>query len=657
MGAAGKVSRRTLLGSSAAGLVGAWLAGTPAWAAPARRPNILCLISEDCSAAYLGAYGGIAETPVIDRLASDGVRWANCFSAAPVCAPSRFAMVTGLPAESCGPAEEMRAMGRMPAALANRGWPALLREAGYYCTNNAKEDYNAPIDVAATWDASHAWAHWRNRPAGAPFFAIFNPQITHESNVFYAEADEQETGGRVRTPPTGAADAVHAYAGTPIVGGPTNPADVRIPPYSPDTPTTRADMAKYHNLINQMDAELGRRLAELEADSVADDTIVLYYSDHAGVLLRSKRFCYDSGLHIPLIARFGKNVAHLAPAPPGSVLTTPVNSGLDLPVTILTLAGLGAPSYMPGVAFAGPRRATQRYAFSMRNRMDERNDMVRTVRDERYRYIRNYMPHLRHGQHIQFMWEQAGYREWEQGHLDGTLDHMQDRFWRERAAEELYDLRRDQDEVSNLVDDPRHAQVLDRLRRALDGHMLAVNDNGFIPEGSSLAGYDASREPAAYPLAEVMQLAATAIERDPANVPVFVEHLGAANEVLRYWAALGCCMLGERAGDAREALDRVFRDDASVQVRIVAAEALARLGVTGETVAFLGDTLDNHPNTYVQLQAADALENIGDAATPALPQLIAAQKNLDPATTIDQYPSEAARYTARKLSGTYWPSP
>src|SRR6185436_9017147 len=194
------------------------------WAAAGRRPNILCLVSEDCAAPYLGAYGGIAETPVIDRLAAEGVRWENCFSAAPVCAPSRLAMVTGVPAESCGPGEHMRAIGSLPAALRDRGWPALLREAGYYCTNNAKEDYNAPIDTAATWDASHGFAHWRNRPAGAPFFAIFNPQITHESNVFYAEADKQATGGSVSTPPTGAADTVHAYVGHPIVGGPTSTA-------------------------------------------------------------------------------------------------------------------------------------------------------------------------------------------------------------------------------------------------------------------------------------------------------------------------------------------------------------------------------------------------------------------------------------------------
>lgn len=651
-----RISRRTLLGSGAAAAAGVWLARTPAWAASASRPNILCLVSEDCSAGYLGPYGGVAEMPVIERLAADGVLWRNCFSAAPVCAPSRFATITGIPPESCGPAEHMRALGKMPAALRGRGWPALLREAGYYCTNNSKTDYNAPIDMAATWDASGSGAHWRDRAADAPFFAIFNSQVTHESQVASVAPIQHVGGGPIRTPSLGALDGVHSTVGTPTVGGPTSPDDVRIPQYSPDTPTTRADLAKYHNLINRVDSEFGRRLAELDEDGVADDTIVLYYSDHGGVLLRSKRYCYDSGLRIPLIARFGRNVAQLAPAPPGSVLTTPVNSGLDLGPTILTLAGLEAPGYMPGKAFAGPARRTQRYAFSMRNRMDERYDMVRTARDERYRYIRNYMPHLRHGQHVQFMWLQAGYREWEQLHLDGELTPLQDRFWHDRPAEELYDLRRDPDETRDLADDPEHARVLARMRRALDEHMLATGDNGFIPEGSPIEGFHASREPGAYPLASVMGLAWKAIQRDADNLPLLIGNLGAANEVLRYWAALGCCMLGDRAGGAKSALERVFAHDSSTHVRIPAAEALARIGVTDATVAFLGHTLVNHPDKRVQLQAANALENIGERARPALAQLIASHKNVD-LSELEQYPSQAARYTARMLTGTYFPSP
>ncbi|MFP5306019.1 MAG: sulfatase-like hydrolase/transferase [Gammaproteobacteria bacterium] len=649
----GSLTRREVLLAGVASVVAACSdsAPVPDTATPKKRPNILCFLAEDLGAGHLSVYGGeAAVTPTVERLASEGVLWRNCFSNAPVCAPSRFSMITGLPAESCGPAHHMRAFGELPF-LDVAGWPKLLREAGYYCINNVKEDYNAAgLDVAATWDASSPTAHWRNRPDGAPFFAVFAPQITHEMSVFEANPALSVADGVAYTPYEPALQPVNAYISAPIIGGPTTSDQVRIPPYSPDTATTRADMTKYMNKIHLMDAELAARLAELDEEGVADDTIVLFYSDHGGVLLRSKRFCYDSGLHIPLIARFGRNVAQLAPAPPGATLDEPVTLRTALPVTILGLAALDTPDWMPGAAFAGPRRAAERYAFSMRNRMDERYDMVRTVRDARYRYIRNYMPHLPHGQHIQFMWLQAGYREWDLLNRLGALDEAQSRFWRERPAEELYDLDADPDEMQNLVGDPRHAQTLQRLSDALDAHMLAVHDNGFVPEGAATQGYLASREPGAYPLATVMQLAARAIRRDTANIPVLLDQLQADNEILRYWAALGLCMLDVQAASAQGELQSAFDRESAAHVRVALAEALARLGASG-AVQFLGETMVLHDSAPVRLLAANALENIGDRALPAVPYLIAAQAALDPASTLDQYVAQAARHTALELAG------
>ncbi len=618
----GGVSRRELLAASAAG---ALLASATARAAPPKRPNVLCFVSEDCGATHLPVYGGAAQTPNISRLAADGVTWEHCYSAAPVCAPSRTAMITGLAPESCGPAENMRAEGRLPAGLRRRGWPARLRAAGYYCTNNVKTDYNVPIDMAATWDASSGTAHWRDRPAGVPFFAIFNPQDTHESTVFLAT-------------PLDARD------------------DVQIPPYLPDTPTTRGDAARYLAQISQMDRVLGQRLAELEADGVADDTIVLYYSDHAGALPRSKRFCFDSGLRIPLIARFGRNVSHLAPGRPGSVIRAPVASGVDLPVTILGFAGLAPDKRMRGVAFAGPRRRQQRYAFSMRNRMDERYDMQRSARDRRYRYTRNYMPHVPYGQHVQFMWLQAGYREWEQRHHAGQLDEVQARFWRPKPAEELYDVDADPHEICNLAGDPRYAPALRRMRAALDRHMLATNDNGFIPEGSPLAGWDRSRA-GDYPLRRVMLLTAKAIRREPRFLPTLVRHLDDRSEVLRFWAALGCVMLGARAAPATAALRRAFEGDASTHVRVAAAEALVGVGETAAPVAFLGARLVGDDSTWIRLYAANALDHIGERARPALPQLLVAAALLDSGQAPEPYVAQAARHTALRLAGVTVPLP
>jgi arylsulfatase A-like enzyme len=614
------IDRRGFIAGGAGGLAAlGGLGAATASAKPPQRPNVLWLVSEDNNP-FIGAYGDpLARTPNLDGLAADGIRFEHSFSEAPVCAPSRFAIITGMYAESCGPAHHMRAQGRLPDGV-TAGFPALLREAGYYTTNNVKTDYNAPIDMAATWDESSNRAHWRNRPAGAPFFAVFNYMTTHESSMFT------------------------------LTPGPTDPDAVRIPEYLPDTPTQRTDRAHYLNQIERMDAQIGAALAELEAAGLAEDTIVFYYSDNGGVLPRSKRFCFDSGLRTALIARFPSRWRHLAPGRPGSVHEAPV-SGVDLGPTVLSLAGIDVPRHMHGVPFAGRRRQVRELAFGQRSRMDESYDLVRTVRDERFRYVRNYLPHLPHGQHVTYMFNQASYREWEQRWLDGDLTEVQSRFWRGKPAEELYDLERDPDEVHNLAADPRHRDRLARMRRALDRHMLETNDNGLIPEGSPLEGYEQSRAPGAYPLRRAMRLAELAAERDEDNVDRLVAELDDDSEVIRYWAVTGLAMLGERAAPARRELEHVLERDESPQVRVAAAEALGRMYVTEGSIAFLADTLDTHANVRVRLQAIKALTNLGPLAKPALPAVERAAA--DP----DEYVGNAGRYLQRVLTGTYVPGP
>ncbi|ROO87197.1 arylsulfatase A-like enzyme [Actinocorallia herbida] len=609
-------SRRGVLAAGAGGLLAAGLpTGTAAQAAPTGRPNILWLVSEDNNP-YIGAYGDkLARTPAIDALAREGVRYENSFSSAPVCAPTRFSIITGMHAESCGPGEHMRAGGNIPNFL--RGFPEYLREAGYYCTNNSKTDYNAPIDLARTWDASSGSAHWRNRPTDAPFFAVFNFMTTHESAIFNAPA------------------------------GTTDPAAVRLPAYLPDLPELRADRARYYDLMEKMDAQVAARLTELETAGLAEDTIVFYYSDNGGVLPRSKRYCYDSGLRTGLIVRYPKKWAHLAPARAGSVVTAPVSS-IDLPPTVLTLAGLPVPRHLHGTTLTSRRRPE--YAFGMRNRMDERYDMVRTVRDERYRYIRNYAPHRIVGQHQAYAWQQRGYQVWEQAHLDGALTEVQERFWRAKPAEELYDLHADPDEVRNLAAEPRHRARLRRLAKALDEHIERVNDNGFIPEGSPLEGYDASRAPGAYPLRKVRAVADLAISRKRGNLRRFTELLDDGNEAIRYWAATGLLVLAAEARPARRALDERLRAETSPQVRVVLAEALANAGDPDTAVASLTETLATHPDPRVRLQAVNALTYLGDAAEPALPAVRTA------AESPDEYLSRSSRYLAHLLSGTYTPT-
>jgi arylsulfatase A-like enzyme len=577
-------------------------------AAPSPRPNVVWFISDDLSP-YLGAYGDpVARTPTIDGLAATGIRFDAAWADAPVCAPSRFALITGLYAATAGPAHHMRATAQLPSSV--RSWPELLRRAGYYTVNNAKTDYNADVDVAATWDESSGQAHWRNRPPGRPFFAQFTTLTTHESSVF-----------------------VHRP-------GETDPARVRIPADRPDTPTARADAAQYYDRIAQMDGELAQRLAELEADGLAEDTIVFYFSDNGGVLPWSKRFANDRGLRVPLIVHVPAKWARLAPAAAGATIAAPVGF-VDLPPTVLSIAGVDVPAYMQGTPILGRARRERRWAFGQRSRMDERYDLQRAVRDERFVYVRNYMPHRPYGQHVDFMWNQQGYQEWEQRHRGGGLTPLQDRFWNAKPAEELYDVQADPDQLENLAGTRTHRKALRRMRKALDAHLLAIRDNGFIPEGSPLEGYETSRARRAYPLRRVLRVAWRAIARDPKHLDALVADLDDRNEVVRYWAVLGLVMLGEAGRPAVARLAERLDADPAVHVRVAAAEALARLGDTGRPVAFLAETVDGHDDRRVRLLALNALTELPIAALTPYQDVVARA-----ASSPDEYVANAGRYLA-----------
>jgi arylsulfatase A-like enzyme len=582
------------------------------------RPNILWLVSEDNNP-FIGAYGdALAHTPTIDRLAAQGVLYRNAYSTAPVCAPSRFGILTGIYPESCAPAEHMRARAALPPGFAT--YPELLRSAGYHCSNNAKTDYNSDVDPAAIWDASGPQAHWRGRPAGKPFMAVFNYETTHESRLFLKATD-----GSVR------------------------PEQVRVPAYLPDTPAIRGDIASYYNLIEKMDGQLAERLAELQADGLADDTVVFYYSDNGGSLPRSKRYCYDEGLRCALVAYFPPKWAHLSGHAPGTRVEAPA-SLIDLPPTVLSLAGLAAPPQMQGRALAGRRaRPPARYAFGMRGRMDERYDLVRTATDGRWRYIRNYMPHRPWGMHGAFEWLARGYQDWERAYRAGELTPVQSRFFQRKPFEELYDLAADRDQVRNLAGDPAARRQLATLRSALDRHMLSVVDNGFIPEGMAIEGYRASRDEAAYPLPRIMAMADVAARGEASNLPALAKALADPDPVIRYWAATGHLILGDRSMIGAGTLARMMREDAVSQVRVVAAEASAHLGAAQEAVAVLSDLADVRQSWQVRLQALNALTALGGTARPALAVFEEA------AVSDQEYLRNAGRYMAAVLKGEYRP--
>ena len=598
--------RKLLYSGMAAGLASQALGAANA-AEPLARPNILWLVSEDNNP-FIGAYGDpVAHTPTIDALAQNGVLFRNVFSNAPVCAPSRFGILTGVYPESCAPAHHMRANASISGVLST--YPELMREAGYWCANNSKTDYNCDIVAETIWNAQGPEAHWRARPETAPFMAVFNYETTHESRLF------RPTPGRVQ------------------------PENVRVPAYLPDTPNVRQDYANYYNLMEIMDSELAARLAELEADGLGEDTIIFYYSDNGGSLPRSKRYCYDEGVRCAMVVYAPPRWRHLLPAAPGGEVTTPV-SFIDLAPTVLAIAGADIPEQMAGKPILGQNVRAQRYAFGMRNRMDERIDFSRTVTDGRWRYIRNYMPHRPWGMNGAFEWVLKSYQDWERAYLDGELNEAQARFFGQKPYEELYDLVADPDQISNLAD--AHPHEKERLAEALDAHMLAINDNGFMPEGASAEGWQASKNPEAYPLQRLMHLGA-AVASKTADKNMLRDALADENPIVRYWGAMGFAIAQESCPLLSEALQ-----DNDLNVRVVAAEALA-LQDDPAGAATLGELASAPHPWQLRLAALNSLTALGERARPAMPAIEAA------AVEDQEYLRSAGRYLKAVLNGEYYP--
>lgn len=564
----------------------------PAEPADDPRPNILWITSEDNSP-YLGCYGDSqALTPHLDRLASEGVRYRNAFANSPVCSAARSTLITGMHASSLG-IHNHRSRIRIPEGFPL--YPEVLRASGYYCTNNSKTDYNL-AGAGDPWDESSPTAHYRNRSPGQPFFAVFNLTVSHEGQLTEEIVADRRTRGLLPE--------------TPRVA----PSEIRLPPYHPDTPVVRRDWSVYYDNVTLMDRQVGDLLRELEESGLAEDTIVFYYSDHGGALPRGKRNIHDSGTRVPLIIRFPEKWAHLAPDRPGGWVEEPV-SFVDLPATLLSVAGAPIPDNYEGRAFLGRQRTEPReHVFLYRGRMDERYDTVRAIRDERFRYVRNYSPHRPWGQHYSYPFQvMAMMSSWHEACSAGRCDPAQDRYWQLKPPEELYDLAEDPHEIRNLVDDPRHTGHLVEMRRKLRAELVATRDTGFIPEGmfDPLAGGRTLYEYAqsdAYPIERIVDLADRASSRDPAVLPALLAAMDDPHPVIRYWGATGCLILREEAAPARAVL-RSLLEDEWADVRIVAAEALSWLGESEAGVDALASVLAEG-REYEILAALNALEYI-----------------------------------------------
>jgi arylsulfatase A-like enzyme len=615
--------RHLLFRLALGGLLPSLLLSAVPVAAEDSRPNILWLVAEDINP-HLGCYGDTnAVTPNLDRFAAGSLRYKNCWSTAPVCAPARTALITGVYPTRLG-AEHMRSLVRIPSFI--RLYPELLREAGYYCSNNNKEDYNVQ-SAGKVWDESSNRAHWRNRKPGQPFFAVFNFNATHESQI-------RRRPHRLEH----------------------DPAKVRVPAYHPDTAEVRHDWAQYYDNLTEMDRLVAQRLEELEAAGLAEDTVVFFYGDNGSGMPRSKRWPYNSGLNVPLIVRVPARFRHLAPPEyqPGAASGRLVGF-VDFAPTLLSLVGVKPPEWMQGQAFMGRFPApAPKYLFGFRGRMDERCDLVRSARNERFVYIRNYLPHLVYGQHIDYMFQTPTTRVWKQLFDEGKLQPPQTCFWQTKPPEELYDLQADPDEVRNLADSPAHEGVLRELRGALREHLLDIRDTGFLTEAErhrrlqGRTAYELAARPGDYPLERILATAELAASFEQAGVPRLREALGDSDSGVRYWAVMGLLIRGSNTVAAAVRDLRPRLEDSSPSVRVAAAQALGLYG-TGEDLGAALRALEqlappDKNGAFVSLEALAAIEALGEKARPLYP-ILRAMPSEDPNTV-----ERSRTYTGRLLA-------
>ena len=589
-------------------------------ASGAERPNVLWISCEDIGP-HLGCYGcADAKTPTLDTLAARGVRFSHAFTTCPVCATNRSSIITGMYPTTLG-THEMRCQAVLPDDV--KCFSEYLREAGYYCGNNAKTDYNFRVPKG-TWDESSDKAHWRNRTAGQPFFFVRNFTNTHESHIWPRGQKHLR-----QTPDLTAAERL-------------DPANLQLPPYYPDVPEARRDWANYLENITQLDHNVARLLNELEKDGLVDDTIIFFWSDHGAGLPRAKRWLYDSGTRVPLFVVIPEKFRVEQQAQANTVDDQLV-SFIDLAPTVLTLCGIGPPKQMQGRAFLGPRLSPPRkHAFGTRDRMDERTDMIRTVRDKRYRYIRNFMPWRPYAQWIDYAARNATMQVLRRLKAAGQLDAAQQWFMADRKpAEELYDTETDPHEIHNLAIQPSQENKarLQQFRDLLEAWQLETRDLGLLPEtlvaeGEKKFGNRRDILNSAEGRARIAALQRLLRQSQVEGKELPLD-LDAKDVALRWWSVTTqtAPYLPRRgrpnetqAADPRDAQQTLlarlrpgFTNDAVI-VRIAVAEALGKLDDPAPAIAVLVSACgDKDP--WIRLAAVTALDELGDRAAAAQPAI------------------------------------
>ena len=525
----------------------------------AKRPNIVFLVSEDNSIHYLKHYGAkFGRMPNVERMAANGLTFNHAFSNAPVCSVARSTLATGILAPRGGFQYHRKSQpANMPKGFLP--WSGILRQAGYYCANNSKLDYNFLYEGLKPWDESTKKANWRKRPEeDMPFFYMQSMGQSHESSLHFNE--KLMANEKTKNPVT----------------------ELDIPPYHPDTPTFRYTHARYFDRIELIDELIGGVLKKLEEDDLLEDTFVFYFGDHGGVLPRGKGYAYESGLHVPLVIRIPENFKHLVDRQPNT-RTNGFVSFIDFGPTVLNLAGLPVPKELDGKAFLGKGVSAKEVesrneSFGYADRFDEKYDFVRTLRVGKWKYIRNYQGFYPDGLQNNYRYKMLAFKEWRELYYEGELSSVQKQFFEPRPPEQLFDLSKDPHEVVDLSGNRKHRKTLLELRRKLQSKVKKMHDLSFYPESYMVK--NALNDPFEYGRSHSHQISLLVDVADLSLLPFdqakprLVEVFKDGSTWERYWACLVCSNFGAVAKSLSGNLHAQLSDQ-NLMVRLRAVEALA----------------------------------------------------------------------------------
>ncbi len=577
-------------------------------------PNIVWINCEDLDE-HLGCYGyPNAITPHLDKLAEESIVYKNAFANAPICAPARACLITGLYPTSFG-AQHLRCEVTLPESI--KPFPVYMKEDGYFVTNWAKTDYNfSPNDIYDYWKKDTS--PWRQRKGNQPFFSFFVLGTTHEGPANFEERYRQATAS---LPASKRHDPDHA----------------KVPPYFPDTAKMRELWARYDDLVSAMDEEVGEIINALKENGLWENTIVWFFSDHGHGLPRHKRWLLDSGIRVPFMVRIPEKYQHLsANLKPGSA-TDSLVSFVDFAPTTLALAGIEQPEAMQGRRFLGTNPSPPRQlAFAARDRADDMFEISRAVHNGNQIYIRHFLPHLPYIQGGRIFGNQKeSMAELRRSKRAGLLNAASSLIWASRKPlEEFYDLKKDPFEIENRINDPRYADQISKMRTGMKEWMVTHNDTGMLPEAEyqsraksgNHSVYDFARDQAAYDLPLILDAAMEATAN--ADSEQLEKFLRSADSGIRYWGATGF-LAGKHSPNAEgKKLLINGLNDPSPSVAIACAEVLCKNGNADLGLKVLGEHIASK-QPWTALQAARALHDLGTLASQIVEKIEKVRKSLE----------------------------